>query len=136
VPRRSTLFKLWDALELTEADKERWSKKKILLSSEALALWEALGKAERVLRETLPLLRLPPQLFRYRQVHIGRRIVELRRARGWNQTEFAEVVGLSKGLIYKLETARWPSDPVMVWSYLERIAKGLGTTLEEILSWV
>ncbi|MEM4284045.1 MAG: helix-turn-helix transcriptional regulator [Candidatus Caldarchaeum sp.] len=133
VPRRSTLFKLWDALGLTKSDKARRTKKKILLSSEALGLWEALDRAEQVLRETLPSFSFTSELSRFYRLRIGQRIVKLRRERGWNQTELAKATKLSKGLVYGIETARWPADPINVQSYLERIAQALGVTLEDLL---
>lgn len=122
VPRRSTLFKLWDALELTPSDKARLAKKRILLSSESLSLWEGVDRATTVIRKT----RLDSRRA------VGRKIVELRRAKGMNQTELARAAGLSKGLVYKIETGRYSGDGVRYGSYLERLARALGANLEDL----
>jgi len=122
VPRRSTLWRLWEALGLSEEDRARLLSRKILLSSETLKLLETWPVVEKLLIEG----------FQGRVRGAGRKVVAMRRARGWNQTELAKAAGVSKGLLYKIETARWRGDFSTYVGYLERIAQALGVGVEDL----
>lgn len=62
----------------------------------------------------------------------GERIRELRMAKNWSQTEFAEKIGQSKQTVYKYETNKVTNIPSDV---IEKIASVLGTTPSYLFGW-
>lgn len=59
----------------------------------------------------------------------GKRLRQLREERGWSQEEFADRAGLHRTYVSAVE--RGVRNPTL--SVLERIAKALGVSLEEML---
>lgn len=59
----------------------------------------------------------------------GKRLRQLREERGWSQEEFADRAGLHRTYVSAVE--RGVRNPTL--SVLERIAKALGASLEEML---
>lgn len=61
--------------------------------------------------------------------NLGQRIKDLRAARGWSQSELAQVVGLNKAYIGDIELGR--RNPTL--KSMERIAGGFGLRVGELL---
>ena len=62
-------------------------------------------------------------------VTLGKRIRELREAKGWTQVEMAAYLGINRGHLSDLESGKREVGLLM----LQTIAKGLETTMEKLL---
>jgi transcriptional regulator with XRE-family HTH domain len=62
-------------------------------------------------------------------IALGKRIVSLRRAKGWTQVEMAAYLGINRGHLSDLEKGKREIGLLM----LQVIAKGLDTTMERLL---
>jgi transcriptional regulator with XRE-family HTH domain len=75
-------------------------------------------------RSTSTLGRRPPVIDRG---DVAKRLKAIRKARGWSQGRVAQLAGLKKGAVSKLETAR-PDRPVAL-DTIEKVADALGAPL-------
>jgi transcriptional regulator with XRE-family HTH domain len=62
-------------------------------------------------------------------VELGKRILALRKAKGWTQVEMAEYLGINRGHLSDLEQGKREIGLLM----LQTVAKGLDTTMEKLL---
>lgn len=62
---------------------------------------------------------------------IGRRVVALRKARGWNQSELARRAGLAQGYLTLVESGKRANLTVKV---AQKLAAALDITLDELLA--